>query len=115
MFLCYLYINFLSCEKAQAADHLKSKVESEGASVVDSPQVDDAGKQEDVSAVASDGNVCITSYLLFTLLPICLKLNKVLPFYSLEFDKVILLEYLHSYFYYYYFFSFCFFLFLLQI
>lgn len=42
--------------QAQAADHLKSKVESEGASVVDSPQVDDAGKQEDVSAVASDGN-----------------------------------------------------------
>ncbi|KAG7036572.1 Clustered mitochondria protein [Cucurbita argyrosperma subsp. argyrosperma] len=40
--------------QAQAADQLKSKVVPEGDSVVDSSEVADAGKQEEVSAVASD-------------------------------------------------------------
>lgn len=82
---------FLSCEKAQAADQLKSKVESEGTtSVVDSPEVADAGKQEEVladarkqeevSAVASDGNVCSTfCYFIYIT---CLQLNEVLPLAS---------------------------------
>ncbi|XP_023527346.1 clustered mitochondria protein-like isoform X2 [Cucurbita pepo subsp. pepo] len=43
--------------QAQAADQLKSKVECEGASIVDSPQVADGGKQEEeVSAVTSVGS-----------------------------------------------------------
>ena len=40
----------------------------------------DAGKQEEVSAVASDGNVCI-SFCYFVYIT-CLQLNKVLPLAS---------------------------------
>lgn len=68
VFMLFVYKVFLLVirEKAQAVDQLKSKAEPEGTSVVDSPQVSGAEKQEEVSAVASDGNVCITSRWLFT-------------------------------------------------
>lgn len=69
--LCFHVIcikSFSSHEKAQAVDQLKSKAEPQGASVVDSPQVGGAEKQEEVLNLASDGNVCITSCWLFTLL-----------------------------------------------